>query len=573
MADLYLLFFVVGLLLFAAIVAYSLYQQKRRARDADDLLHAEVASEEALDIDDSPRLEPSLSSADAERAVANNTVDDFISPSVSDQPDGEIVSELSVDQVEQPHSEPERIFGSSVNDELLLDVSAFEEPARQVSDNSQPNLVVGQQSISAPESESVVSDASSSEPTSKSATSVEQKTNEAQSSKTAYGAALGKARSAVERIKRTAVNKSKSQSKAEPKAQPLDSQPTSFGSAGHTQSGSADASGSNVAPTQKTSESAAHKKQEPRLNSSREGGSGLGGRAPKGASSEPRKVFSENDSVVTDLVARVLNPNPIEQSDLLSLFREHDYKFSRKVHIYGLNELTDMWRDIEFELPSARFLELGISIQLCDREGAMSEKEGHDFQQMVLQFCERYDAPFEFSIELDAALEQAQALDQVGRRYDSMAVLNVVPKSKSGFRMADIQSCARDLMMSTDKNGIFMKTEGQKNNITVLYRLACTDDDGHFGIRAVGQAAATPVFDLVVYMNVPATKDPEMVFQQMVKDANDLATWLDGKVVDRTGKAMTQRTYSTLMQQISDIAYSMQQDGLAPGDAVAKKLF
>ncbi len=285
------------------------------------------------------------------------------------------------------------------------------------------------------------------------------------------------------------------------------------------------------------------------------------------------KVFKDADSVITDLVARVLNPGPIEQSDLLSLFREHDFKFSRKVHIYGLNELTDMWRDIEFELPTARFLELGISIQLCDREGAMNEKELYDFQQMIYQFCERYDAPFEFSMNIDAALQQAQILDQIGRRYDCMAVLNVVPKSKSGFRMTDIQSCARDLMMSTDKNGIFMKTEGQKNNITVLYRLACTDGEGHFGVGNSQQASAIPVHDLVVYMNVPATRDPEVVFQQMVQDANDLATWLDGKVVDRAGKVMNQRTYATLMQQISDIAYSMQQDGLMPGDAVAKKLF
>ena len=229
-----------------------------------------------------------------------------------------------------------------------------------------------------------------------------------------------------------------------------------------------------------------------------------------------------------------------------------------------------MWRDIEFELPSARFTELGVSIQLADREGAMSKKELHDFQQMVLEFTNSYDAPFEFSMDLDDALAQAAALDKLGRRYDSMAVLNVVPRAKTGFRMADIESCARDLRMSTDKNGIFMKTEGHKSNLTVLYRLACTDGTGQFGIT---MSNAAPVHDLVVYMNVPTTVDPERVFESMVKDANSLATWLDGKVVDRAGKVMTQRSYSTLMQQVSDIAFSMQQDGLIPGDAVSKKLF
>jgi len=282
------------------------------------------------------------------------------------------------------------------------------------------------------------------------------------------------------------------------------------------------------------------------------------------------KVDRESASVVTELVARIKNPESIEQQGLLSLFRKHDFKFHRKVHIYGLNQLTDMWRDIEFELSSARFTELGVSIQLADREGAMSQRELHDFQQMVLEFTDAYDAPFEFSMEIDDALKQALALDQIGRRYDSMAVLNVVPKAKAGFRMADIESCARDLMMSTDKNGIFMKTLGTKNNISVLFRLACTDGSGQFGISS---GTTTPVHDLVVYMNVPATKDPEMVFQEMVKDANSLATWLEGKVVDRNGRIMTQRSYSMLMQQVSDIAFSMQQDGFIPGDAVAKKLF
>lgn len=239
-------------------------------------------------------------------------------------------------------------------------------------------------------------------------------------------------------------------------------------------------------------------------------------------SSTPR--VDSTSTIVTELVARVKIPEPIEQQALLSLFRLHDFKFHRKVHLYGLNQLTDLWRDIEFELPSARFVELGVAIQLADRDGVMSKKELHDFQQMALEFSNKFDAPFEFSMEIDEALEQAQVLDQIGRRYDSMAVLNVVPRAKSGFRMADIESCARDLMMTADKKGIYVKTKGQKHNLAVLYRLACTDGSGHFGINS---GTMTPVHDLVMYMNVPAIVQPDRIFQDMVKDANSLATWLD----------------------------------------------
>jgi len=282
------------------------------------------------------------------------------------------------------------------------------------------------------------------------------------------------------------------------------------------------------------------------------------------------RIDAQSSAVVTELVAKVKNPLPIEQHELLTLFRMHDFKFHRDVHIFGLNQLTESWRDIEYELPTARFVELGVSIQLADREGAMSQKELHDFQQMVLDFCNKFDAPFEFSMGIDDAYEQGQTLDKIGRRYDSMAVLNIISKTPNGFRTADVESCARDLMMSSDKNGIFLKTIGQKDNISVLYRLACTDGAGHFG--SANHATAV-THDLVMYMNVPATQEPQKVFEEMVADANSLATWLEGKVVDQHRRTMTQRSYGLLMQQIVDITSNMKDDGLAPGDAVSKKLF
>lgn len=280
----------------------------------------------------------------------------------------------------------------------------------------------------------------------------------------------------------------------------------------------------------------------------------------------PRKP----SELITELVARLKDTKPLEQRELLALFREYDYKFNRKVHIYGLNELTDMWRDVEHELPSARFVSLGISIQLADRNGHVADKELHDFQQMVLAFTERFDVPFEFSLDIDEAKEHGTQLDKITQRFDVMAVLNIVPRNKTGFRAADIESCARDLMMVKDNRGIFVKAKGQKQNLTVKYRLACPSGSGNFGIKS---GAMSPIHDLVVYMNVPAVDEPDLVFLDMVEDAKKLATWLDGKVVDRQGKVMTQRSYEKLMKEVSDVVYDMQREGLVPGDSLTKKLF
>ena len=271
-----------------------------------------------------------------------------------------------------------------------------------------------------------------------------------------------------------------------------------------------------------------------------------------------------------EYVAKYDNAKPIERDALLAIYRRHDYMFARKIHIFGLNELTDLWCDIERELASSRFTDFGVSIQLADREGALSKKEMNYFSKMVLDFSDTLDVPFQFSMDIEAALEKAVALDEVGRRYDAMAVLNIVPKGRTGFRMADIDSCSKDLHMYSESNGVFIKSKGHKQAPKILYRMASMDSSGRFGGDVNMQSR---VHDLVVYMNVPATEEPLQVFDEMVEDAMNMATWLDGKLVDRKGKVLTEKALNLLKKQIADIIEGMHEEGLEPGDELSVKLF
>lgn len=290
---------------------------------------------------------------------------------------------------------------------------------------------------------------------------------------------------------------------------------------------------------------------------------------PKQESDKPVVVKKLEDKEI-EYVAKYSNDRPIERDTLLSIYRRHDYMFARKLHIFGLNELTDLWCDVERELGSSRFTEFGVSIQLADRDGALSKKEMNYFSKMVLDFSETLDVPFQFSMDIDEALEKAAALDEIGRRYDAMAVLNIVPKGRTGFGMADIDSCSKDLHMYTESNGVFIKSKGHKQAPKILYRMATMDSAGRFGGDVNMQ---TRVYDLVIYMNVPATELPLEVFDQMVEDAMNMATWLDGKLVDRKGKVLTEKALSVLKKQIADIIDEMNEEGLEPGDELSVKLF
>ena len=271
-----------------------------------------------------------------------------------------------------------------------------------------------------------------------------------------------------------------------------------------------------------------------------------------------------------EYVAKYSNDKPVERDTLLAIYRRHDYLFARKTHIFGLNELTDLWCDIERELASSRFMDFGVSIQLADREGALSKKEMNYFSKMVLDFSESLDVPFQFSMDIDAAIQKAAVLDEIGRRYDAMAVLNIVPKGRTGFRMADIDSCSKDLRMYSEASGVFIKSKGHKQAPKILYRMASMDSSGRFGGDINMQSR---VYDLVIYMNVPATENPLIVFDEMVEDAMNMTTWLDGKLVDRKGKVLTEKALGILKKQITGIVASMQEEGLEPGDELSVKLF
>ena len=74
-------------------------------------------------------------------------------------------------------------------------------------------------------------------------------------------------------------------------------------------------------------------------------------------------------------------------------------------------------------------------------------------------------------------------------------------------------------------------------------------------------------------MNIPCTRDPAQVFNEMVGDAKELCKRLDGKLVDQNKRGMTQKALKRIAQQIRQIAADMESDGIIPGGDLALRLF
>lgn len=278
------------------------------------------------------------------------------------------------------------------------------------------------------------------------------------------------------------------------------------------------------------------------------------------------KEYGGDEGMQLEYVARIPGKNVIKRDSALGIYRQNEFDLSKPHRIFGLSHPTRMWCDLEKQPETARFTDFGLTLQLADRDGPADESELNQFSQIVLKLSEVFGRRFQFSCGLDDALNQAQYLDGLIRKYDALAILNIVARNDP-FQLSDIDAAARELGMAPNPRSVYVKYENDRP----VYRLADRekarrDDDGDDDPHRVTRG-------LTLFMDIPRTLDPARVFNDMVADAKELCKRLDGKLVDDNHRGMTQKGLKRIGQEIRTMATEMEKDGIPPGRERATKLF
>lgn len=278
----------------------------------------------------------------------------------------------------------------------------------------------------------------------------------------------------------------------------------------------------------------------------------------------PMPRHDSEEGFQLEYVARIPGKNVIKRDSALGIYRQNEFDLSKPHRIFGLSHPTRMWCDLEKQPESARFTDFGLTLQLADRDGPADESELNQFSQIVLKLSEVFGRRFQFSCGLDEALTQAQFLDRLIKKYDALAILNIVARNDA-FKLSDIDAAARQLGMTPNQRSVYVKYENDRP----AYRLADRarmqdpgDDDPNRMTRGI-----------TLFMDIPRTLDPARVFNDMVNDSKELCKQLDGKLVDDNHRGMTQKGLKRIGQEIRSMATEMEKDGIAPGHEYAMKLF
>ncbi len=272
-----------------------------------------------------------------------------------------------------------------------------------------------------------------------------------------------------------------------------------------------------------------------------------------------------------DFVARLPGKNIIKRDTALGIYRQYEYELSKPHRIFGLSHPDNQWCDLEHEPDTARFTHFGLSLQLADRRGPVTESELNQFSQMVLRFSEVFGRRFKFSMTFEEALAEAAELDELSKKYDALAILNILSRDPHGFRGSQIDHAARELDMDlAPGRNIYCKTRPAGRGNRHLYSLANLFGSGEFDLDDPDRFRTNGV---MLFINIPSTPSPGQVFNDMVDDAKRLCQHIDGKLVDQHKRGMTEKGLKHIAQQIRDIAAQLEKEGIVPGSDQAVRLF
>lgn len=275
------------------------------------------------------------------------------------------------------------------------------------------------------------------------------------------------------------------------------------------------------------------------------------------------------DELTIEIVARIPGDNPIKRDTALGLYRQFEFDIKKRHRIFGLLHPDQTWCNLEKQSEATQFTDFGISVQLADRSGPISESELNRFSQMILRFAEVFGRRFKFSIALNDALEHAKKLDSFCKKYDAVAILNVVARNQD-FSGTDIHHCAREMGLRLNQRSIYEKRHPNVQGGDLIYSLASLRKNGELPVSNNGGFTTN---GLTLFMNIPRSENPAQVFNDMVMDAKALCKRLDGKLVDQNLRGMTQRGLKRISQQIRQIVADMERHGIQPGSDKSLRLF
>ncbi len=261
-----------------------------------------------------------------------------------------------------------------------------------------------------------------------------------------------------------------------------------------------------------------------------------------------------------DYVIELGGHGEVNAALLAELWSGVERRFPRRARLAGF--VDGQWVQLA---PGATSQQMEAALQLVNRQGVLSEGELLEFRSAVETLASRLQYTAK-SPEMRDALEAARALDGICAEADIQVAFHVVAAPGAAFAGTKVRAAAEASGFVLDARGRFALFDEDGRE---LYELA--DRDGTKFIPATMKDAAPQA--LTLSMDVPRAPDTQRTFDAMVRFGKQLAHLLAGGLVDDNNQPLDERAVSAINAQLVVVRRSLEAQGIAPGSALALRLF
>lgn len=261
-----------------------------------------------------------------------------------------------------------------------------------------------------------------------------------------------------------------------------------------------------------------------------------------------------------DYVLELRAERPVAGHLLTQAWAPSEHRFAQRALFAG--DAGEGWQACTAD---GRYLRLRVALQLVNRRGLVSDGELLEFRAAVDTLAARLDAAVE-APEMAQALERGRTLDALCADTDIQVVVHVVPGDQGGLAGNAVRRVAGSAGLVPGPDGRYALREADGRERYCVY-------DRSGASLAHDECAGDTLQALSLAMDVPRVPETARSFEAMARLARDLAAALGGRLVDDNDRALDEQSLAAIGRQLDAVRRQLEAQGIAPGSALALRLF
>jgi len=255
---------------------------------------------------------------------------------------------------------------------------------------------------------------------------------------------------------------------------------------------------------------------------------------------------------LVDYVIDVRFESPIPETSCQILWRAIQRRFRERTALAGSADGME-WTAVDTTSPAA-WLQYRAGLQLVSRVGVAGEADILEFRTMIDGLAAQLGGAISPG-DARHAVSYARELDEFCAESDIQIALHLVAPDGAPFRKEEISRVATELGLQV-VGGIYRRTNAAGDDV--------------FALALDGEALhPRGTFTL----DVPAVREPEDAYKQMIATAREFQGKLGGVLVDDNGGGLSDDGLAATWRAVATVIRGLSDKGFRPGMPITRRLF